>query len=60
MRENKEILAELDGAKMDMERLNGLLEKVQADKRMMGEKVQLVTNRGEANCKGKKIHLGES
>lgn len=41
-----ELNSDLDAAKLDVERLNGLLDKVQADKKILSEKVQAVTARG--------------
>ena len=44
--ENQKLELELETVRLDVERLNGLLDKVQADKRMLGEKLHQVTGRG--------------
>jgi len=47
VRENKELESDLEAVRLDVERLNGLLDKVQEDKRMLGEKLHQVTGRGK-------------
>jgi len=47
MSENSQIQLELDATKLDVERLNDLLDKVQSDKRLLSEKVQSLSAKGE-------------
>ena len=46
MTENEDLQADLSAAKADNERLNGLLDKVQADKRILSDKVQTMSAKG--------------
>ncbi|XP_076808288.1 centrosomal protein of 135 kDa-like isoform X2 [Clavelina lepadiformis] len=43
--ENGDLQAELEGTKLDVERLNGLLDKVQSDKRLLSDKVQTLSGK---------------
>jgi len=47
MSENSQIQLELDATKLDVERLNDLLDKVQSDKRLLSEKVQSLSAKGK-------------
>lgn len=46
MTENGDLQVDLDAARLDVERLNGLLDKVQADKRLLSDKIQTMSAKG--------------